>query len=50
MKPSPSDPEKLIYAFAKTDEELIELQEHENPVSLRWLTCALSSHRSSRHD
>lgn len=31
MKPSPSDPEKLIYAFAKTDEELIELQEHENP-------------------
>jgi hypothetical protein len=30
-KLSPADPTKRIYAFAKTDEEFRELEEHENP-------------------
>jgi DNA polymerase family A len=30
-KPSPADPSKRIYAFAKSDEEFRELEEHENP-------------------
>ena len=32
MKPSPADPDKQTYAFAKTDAEYIALQEHENPL------------------
>lgn len=31
-KPSPSDPEKMIPALAKTDQAFIDLQEHEDPV------------------
>lgn len=32
MKVSPTDPDKMIPALAKTDEEFIALQEHENPL------------------
>jgi hypothetical protein len=32
MKPSPSNPSKMTTALAKTDEEYIALQEHENPI------------------
>lgn len=34
MKPSPSDPDsgKMVPALAKTDEEFLELQEHDNPL------------------
>jgi len=31
-KPSPTNPEKMIPALAKTDQAFIDLQEHENPV------------------
>lgn len=32
MKPSPSDPNKMIPALAKTDQGLLDLLEHENPL------------------
>ena len=32
MKPSPSDPSRLIPALAKTDEQFIALTQHENPL------------------
>lgn len=32
MKPSPSNPEKMIPALSKTDEAFLALQEHEDPV------------------
>jgi hypothetical protein len=32
MKPSPSNPEKMIPALSKTDGEFLALQEHEDPV------------------
>lgn len=32
MKASPSNPEKLTYALAKTDQDFLDLQEHEDPV------------------
>jgi hypothetical protein len=32
LKPSPSNPEKMIPALSKTDEEFLALQEHEDPV------------------
>lgn len=31
-KPSPTNPEKMIPALAKTDQAFIDLQEHENPI------------------
>lgn len=31
LKVSPSNPEKLIHAFAKTDEEFTDMRQHENP-------------------
>ncbi len=32
MKPSPTNPDKLVPALAKTDEEFQKLKEHDNPV------------------
>lgn len=32
MKPSPTNPEKLVPALAKTDEAFTELQEHDDPI------------------
>ena len=32
MKPSPSDPDKQTYAFAKTDAEYLALQDHPHPL------------------
>ena len=32
MKPSPTNPDKETYAFAKTDQEYVALQEHANPL------------------
>lgn len=32
MKPSPSDPTRMIPALAKTDQEFLELQDHPDPV------------------
>ncbi len=32
MKPSPTNPEKQVPALAKTDEQFIELQDHDDPV------------------
>jgi len=32
LKPSPADPSKTTYAFAKTDQAYLDLQEHENPL------------------
>ncbi len=32
MKPSPTNPDKRVPALAKTDEEFVALQEHEDPV------------------
>lgn len=46
LKVSPSDPEKLIVAFAKTDEEFTDMQEHENP-RVRALVSARLGVRSS---
>lgn len=32
MKPSPTNPDKQTYAFAKTDKDYVALQEHDNPL------------------
>lgn len=45
-KPSPSDPSKTTYAFAKTDEAMRELCEHENP-RVAALAQARLAHKST---
>lgn len=42
LKPSPSNPEKLIPALAKTDDEFVALQEHENELVRRAVESRLA--------
>lgn len=46
LKPSPTHPEKEIYAFAKTDEAMTDLAEHEDP-RVQLLVSARLGHKST---
>ena len=48
MKPSPSDPEKLTYAFAKTDQELLALRDHDDPRVVALVDAKLGNQSSLR--
>jgi DNA polymerase family A len=43
MKPSPSNPGKLIPALSKTDEEFLALQEHDDPIVAAAATARLEA-------
>lgn len=42
MKPSPTNPEKMVPALAKTDDGLVALQESDNPIVAAAARCRLS--------
>jgi len=42
MKPSPTNPQKMTYALAKTDQEFLALEDHEDPVVAAAVRARLS--------
>lgn len=46
MKPSPADPDKLTYAFAKQDIEFMELMDHDDPRVVAVMQARLSNKSS----
>ena len=48
MKPSPANPEKMTYAFAKTDQELLALRDHDDPRVVALVDAKLGNQSSLR--